>query len=227
MSKLQVLVTVILSSAITACSSSTSVETSSSTGDSGGIRGSGKPQSETRKLESYHQIQVDLPVNLNVAVGSEGDAQIETDDNLLPHITTTVSDGKLRIASDTNIQNMHNLKIDLKTSKLDELSVNGAGKVSMDGFSGGNLKLSSDGAATIIASGSVDKLDATLNGAGTISAANLAAKQGSVSITGAGNADVNASESLDAAITGAGIIKYKGDPKLNQRVTGVGTITKM
>lgn len=227
MSKPQVLVTIILSSAITACSSTSSVETSSSIGDSTGINGSGKLQSETRKLENYHQIEVGLPANLNVTIGSDGDAQVETDDNLLPHITTTVSNGKLNIASDTNIQNVHNLKIELKTSKLDELSVKGAAKVSLEGFSGGNLKLSSNGAATINASGKLDKLDANLKGAGTINAANLAVKEGTVSITGAGNAELNASESLDAAITGAGVIKYKGDPKLKQRVTGVGTITKI
>jgi hypothetical protein len=223
MSKPQVLVTIVFAGALTACSAN--IESSDSSGT--GLTGSGKMQTEARKLETYHAIQLDLPADLSVTVGTEGDAQIETDDNILPHITTKVSDGKLRIASDTSLNNMHNLKIGLKTSKLDELAVNGAGKVSLDGMSGGKLKISSNGASTITASGKLDLLDAELNGAGSISAANLSAKDAKVNMNGAGTAEVNASDNLDASITGAGNIKYKGDPKLNQRITGIGNIQKM
>jgi hypothetical protein len=221
-SLLLIAASIFFASSISACSSNIEKSASSET-----VTGTGKSKSETRKVGAFHAIDIDLPATLIVKVGSDGDMTVETDETVLPHITTKVEDGKLRITSDTNIQSMHELKISVNTSKLDDLKVDGAGKISLDGFSGGKLNVESDGASTITANGKLDKFDASLNGAGDVHAGGLEAKKAKVSITGAGNAEVNASEQLDASITGAGNIKYKGDPKIHQQINGVGNISKL
>lgn len=215
----------IVLSATLSTSCSAKVENSVSIGS--GLSGSGNSKTELRKLEPYHAVELDLPAELGIKVGSDKEASITTDDNLLSHITSKVTDGKLRITSDTNINDMHNLKIVLQTSKLDSIKINGAGKVSVGGLSGGNLNVSCDGAADLNASGKLDEFDASLNGAGSVNAPDLQAKKVKVSVNGAGSAVVNASDELNASITGAGSVKYKGDPKVQQQITGVGTVEKM
>ena len=45
-----------------------------------------------------------------------------------------------------------------------------------------------------------------------------------VTIYGSGEAQVNATETLDASIAGAGSITYLGDPEVSRRITGSGEI---
>ena len=74
--------------------------------------------------------------------------------------------------------------------------------------------------------GRVDNLSISIKGAGAISAGELKAKRAKVTVQGAGQVTVNASEELDGEVSGAGMIWYIGSPKLNSKVNGVGMITR-
>jgi hypothetical protein len=73
-------------------------------------------------------------------------------------------------------------------------------------------------------SGKTDFLDASITGAGDISALDLEAKKVSLKITGSGDCEVNASEALNVKITGSGDVKYKGSPQVSQKITGSGKV---
>jgi len=47
-----------------------------------------------------------------------------------------------------------------------------------------------------------------------------------VTVQGAGQATVNASDELDGEVSGVGLIWYVGSPKLNSTVDGLGMIKK-
>ena len=66
----------------------------------------------------------------------------------------------------------------------------------------------------------------SIKGAGAISAGGLKAKRGKVTVEGAGQVTVHASDELDAEVSGAGMIWYIGSPKLKSNVNGVGMITR-
>ena len=66
-----------------------------------------------------------------------------------------------------------------------------------------------------------------MSGAGNVSAGDLKAKDVDVTMSGAGNANVYASNKLDATISGAGSVTYAGDPPtVNKNVSGIGSIAK-
>ena len=182
-----------------------------------------------------------------VDVGSNGDLSIEADDNLLSHISTTVKNGTLVISNDQPFSNLQHLHIKAKTAKLDAVSVDGAATTTINNAAGskfeltangastttinkancGTVSLSGNGASKVIANGKAEKLTATLNGAGDLKSAELSTKSSNISITGAGSAEVNASNDLDVTITGAGNVKYKGNPKLSKHVLGAGSVEKI
>ncbi|MDZ7775234.1 MAG: DUF2807 domain-containing protein [Bacteroidales bacterium] len=67
------------------------------------------------------------------------------------------------------------------------------------------------------------------DGSGTTSldALELITNTASISISGAGDARIHATEELSAKVSGAGSIRYTGNPtKINKSISGAGSINK-
>src|SRR6266568_1526911 len=76
----------------------------------------------------------------------------------------------------------------------------------------------------VLASSS-QRIGAKLSGASDLKARALQARVVQISITGAGSAVVNATDTLRVAITGAGDVTYFGNPKtVEKHITGAGSI---
>lgn len=190
-----------------------------------GLKGSGKMAKESRSPGSFHAIEIEIPAELSVTAGSPPTLSIETDDNLLPHVLTQVKDGVLKISSDGNL-NMNKMAIDAKTQSIDRLTVNGATKTHLIGLNGNAFALTANGASEITATGKVSQLTATLSGAGRLHAFELPVSQAKVTIDGAGNAQVNAFDTLDVTVNGAGTVQYQGNPRVTQAIHGVGRVSQ-
>jgi hypothetical protein len=80
------------------------------------------------------------------------------------------------------------------------------------------------GAGNVEVSGSADRHDVRISGAGSVHAAHLATKKTTVVISGSGSLTANVAEDLDARISGAGSVIYEGTPRVSQRVTGAGKV---
>src|SRR5689334_22907266 len=61
------------------------------------VKGSGKKASETRKVAAFRAIDFTGSGRVDYKIGSPQSVRVETDDNLLPNVETTVKNGKLRI----------------------------------------------------------------------------------------------------------------------------------
>jgi hypothetical protein len=76
--------------------------------------------------------------------------------------------------------------------------------------------------------GNTGELSVALEGSSEIRARDLHAGQVQVSISGAGSAEVYASETLAAEISGVGDIRYGGQPaKVVRTITGWGTVAPL
>jgi spore coat protein U-like protein len=81
------------------------------------------------------------------------------------------------------------------------------------------------GAGSLSATGRVDKLDARIDGAGSVELDKLAAVDAEVSVNGAGSLSVCASGNLNATVNGVGSITYSCNPqKTVTSLHGVGSI---
>jgi hypothetical protein len=74
--------------------------------------------------------------------------------------------------------------------------------------------------------GVVNELMATMSGASKLDAESLQVKIAELSISGAGKAEVSASDVLKVAISGAGKVTYSGNPSIEKHISGAGTIRK-
>ena len=111
----------------------------------------------------------------------------------------------------------------IKTDQLD-IDLSGAGLVAIDDLDASTLNVHISGAGDVNVVGRVVSQVVMLSGLGRYQAFNLESQEASVTISGAGGAEVWVTESLDVSISGAGDVKYYGSPSVNPNISGVGRI---
>jgi hypothetical protein len=210
------------------------------------LRGSGTILSEDRAVSDFQAIDFSGTGKLTIVQGEREALTIEADDNLLPYITSKVSNGTLKIEVKEGAwrpiphptQPVH---YTVYVNKLARLEMAGAGEVYMAALHADDLELSSSGVDTI----SINDLTATdlavqMSGAGSVKlagrvttqnvqigglgnydAADLESQDAHVTLSGAGSATVWAQTELDADLSGAGIVSYYGEPHVSSSATGL------
>jgi hypothetical protein len=189
-----------------------------------GIRGNGDITTENRTIADFSTIEVSGAFKINWSPGSPALA-LTADHNLLGEITTEVKDGKLRIRTRERIRPTRAIRVVLSSQTLTGSRLRGAVDLKASKIMAPNFFLEADGASDVILEGTVENLNARLRGAGDLLADSLQAKVVEVSIMGAADAKVTATESLSASIKGAGDIRYGGNPQsVKKSVAGAGSV---
>lgn len=95
----------------------------------------------------------------------------------------------------------------------------------MNGIEAPGLTMTLPGSGAIYASGTVTRLDVTLDGSGLAQLTNLVARDVHAVVTGSGLIRVTATASLNAAVPGSGATFYGGSPpQVTSSVTGSGVV---
>lgn len=200
---------------------------------------------EKRDISGFTKIVVSGAGHLFVKQGDKESLMIETDNTLLPEVKSEVKDKVLYLGTkDTasklkyainyhltvkNVEDIHTeggVEISNKGSIVaNELNISteGAAKVNLK-LNTQKLKIKLEGSGDIVLSGTATDQFLKIEGAGKIQGKKLATKSTYVQISGAGMAEVNASETLDVKIEGLGTVKYLGQPKITQEILGAGEI---
>jgi hypothetical protein len=191
-----------------------------------GVPGSGTARTETRELPAFEEIEFRGLGTLEIEVGPQTPLEITADDNLLPLLITEVQGKRLIIRPKENIQPKVSPVFRVATPDLNKAACGGAGRVRVKNIKGESFDIVQSGAGAVELQGEVTRLTAVVSGVGAVTADKLAAKQASITISGAGSAVVNASDSLQAVISGAGSVEYLGDPQISKNISGVGSLSK-
>ena len=192
------------------------------------LRGNGNEAVDTRELDSFHAVDLGGAFELVVHV-APGDAQrveVRGDENIVPKITTKVSDGELAIGLDHwMVRPDLPMKIEIWVPSLTAIDASGAADIEVEGLHGERFELDVSGASDTTLAGDIASLEVDSSGASKLDARSLHAKTVEIELSGAGEAQIWASESLDAEISGAGKIRYWGEPVLvSKDVSGAGSI---
>ena len=193
-----------------------------------GVRGSGVAKTETREVDAFTRVEGAGSADIAIETGARQSVVVETDDNILPLIDTTVKGDKLVITSHGTYSTRLGVKITIVVPVLDEARISGSGNITASGVSGKGFAAHISGSGNIRVSGSTDSLTASIAGSGSIDASKLPAGAADVQVTGSGNIKVVATQSLHAEITGSGDVRYGGNPaRIQKRVTGSGNVRTM
>lgn len=189
------------------------------------IEGSGTAREENRTVPPFTALAVGGVFDVHLTVGPPQRVTLRGDDNILPHIRTTVSDGKLTVASDRSLCLRTDLRLDIRVPLLTGFESNGTVSLQIDGIQGERFDLSLGGSGEAVLAGRCERFDALLAGTAGLRAGDLEARRVSVRIAGAADAEVFAAERLDASISGMGTVTYAGRPReVNRAITGLGDV---
>ncbi|MGI8431327.1 MAG: head GIN domain-containing protein [Chthoniobacterales bacterium] len=188
------------------------------------LRGNGNVTTQTRPVTDFSKLDAGGYYEVEWHPGAPS-LSIKTDENLLEHITTKVVGDRLKIEMEEPVAPTDGIKVVVTSPSLGTAELSGAVEFTAASLSGEKFVLQTSGATKVTLSGQVNRLLADLTGASKLEAGELRANDVELSVTGAGKANVTASNSLRAAITGAGKVLYGGQPKtVEKRVTGAGKI---
>jgi hypothetical protein len=189
------------------------------------IRGNGKVTTEQRPVTDFTRVEAGGFYELEWRQGPPS-FSLTTDENLLSHIRTKMEGDRLKIdMEDGPMAPTDGIKVVISSSSLVGAELSGAVEFNATQLNTPKFVLETSGAAKITLAGKVNRLLASLTGASKLEAEGLPAEDVELSVTGAGKADVVASNSLRAAITGAGKVTYGGHPKtVEKKITGAGKI---
>lgn len=190
------------------------------------IQGSGVEKTEERALPAFSKL--DISGHFRVEITSQRSQRFELrgDDNIVPHITTSVVDRHLKVGADEGICPKTDLVLRIDVETLESLRANGAQEITVTAVKSPEFHLSVSGVEGATLSGETGLFEAELAGAGSLDAKALQAETVDVAISGSGEADVYASKKLSAKIMGMGEIRYYGDPAdVDKQILGLGSVT--
>ena len=170
-----------------------------------GQEGNGNVVSQKRTVEGFDGITLGGAGNVNVHTGENFKVIVRTDCNLQDRVVTAVNGNTLRIDQIPGNFNASELTINVYMPELKNISLSGAGII------------------TIIA-GSTSEMNFSLSGVGNINAQDFQVENITISLSGVGNARIWATNTLDGTLSGVGNIFYKGSPAININRTGIGNI---
>ncbi len=190
-----------------------------------GVSGNGHITTETRQIGNFTKLEADGAFTINWTSGPPK-LTITTDSNLLEYIRTDFSGDKLHIEWIKPLKGTRGIKVDVASGVLSGAQLNGAVRLVASNLSGPEFYLEANGASRVALNGNVNAMSGEMNGASRLDADSLTTRAIELSISGAGRADVNASEVLKVSISGAGKVTYTGDPKVSQEISGAGSVKK-
>lgn len=208
------------------------------------IIGSGNKITQERNVSGFSSVSFSGAGNLNIIQDATTRLKLTGDDNILDNVETYVQDGVLYIKPKQCVSGGIDAYANMDTIRA--ISLNGSGNI-IGGtrIISDDLTLALSGSGKILAGLQAKKLTVTVSGSGEstligtvddfiyessgsnkLSAYKLSAKRGKITISGSGNAETTAEETLDATISGSGTVYYKGNATVSQTVSGSGKIVK-
>jgi hypothetical protein len=192
------------------------------------VNGSGQTKTESRQVNGFTKIDLTGVGEVTITQGPTESLTIEADDNVLPVLTSDVSDSTLKLGTKrrTTVRTRSPIRYRVTVKDLTGISMSGSGSVIAKGLQLPALRVDMSGSGTITLSGSADKQDIEMSGSGRYEAAELSSQEVTVEISGSGEVAVAASRVLKVDISGSGTVTYSGDPSVEQDVSGSGKLIK-
>ena len=207
-----------------------------------------------RHLSDFNAVNVAGPFDVDIIQGATESVKVEAPSDVMDRILTEVNGGVLKIYNKHGNWNWgdfwgHHKKIlvHVTIKDINSINISGSGDVSFrEGITANSLKLhisgsgdmtgklsaktlesSITGSGDMKLSGNAESSTVSVVGSGDFTARNLLTVSSAVRVSGSGDAEINASDKVDAAVNGSGDVRYTGAAKnINSRKSGSGDITR-
>jgi hypothetical protein len=191
--------------------------------------GAGSSTTQTRQVGAFDRLSVSGDIDVEMGSGESRDVMVTAGENVIDHVVTEASGGVLRLAiRDRGIvigpDPYKNVSVTVPAAVLRDIRVEGSSDLRLGRIDSDRLAIEVSGSGGIEASGRVGDLVATIDGSGDARLYDLEARTATVTVHGAGDAELNVRDRLDVTVEGAGDVRYRGRPSVRQTVEGAGDI---
>jgi putative autotransporter adhesin-like protein len=190
------------------------------------VAGSGTRQTQKRDVASFNSISTEGAFDIEVVCQKPLGLEIEGDSNILPLITTEVSNNVLHVKSVRGYSVHDPVTLKISVPSLEGVSASGAGTIVVSGVKSEKFEIHASGAPTIRVSGDSKVIDIDTSGAAKIDTHKLGAAQAVVESKGVSSVEVFAADQLDVTVSGPSHVIYEGDPVVKKTVHGPGSVEK-
>ncbi|MCL1862276.1 MAG: DUF2807 domain-containing protein [Defluviitaleaceae bacterium] len=189
------------------------------------VRGRGNMESHTIAATGFTGIDVGGGYELVFRQSDSFSVTMYIQSNLFEFVETEVREGVLYISTTRNFNTAtrNTPRLYVNAPDLDKLTVRGA--VNADIILDSDLlSIDISGAANIELVGSAETLNISSAGAANVEAFGFTATHATISITGAGNVDIYATDTLNVSVAGVGSVRYDGGAEVTRSIAGMGTV---
>lgn len=197
------------------------------------VYGNEKVVTKERDAGNFTGVKVSSNIDVYLKQGNNEALSVEADENLHEYILTEVRDGILHVYTEVNIRDAERKRVYVTMKEINSVKTTSAGdvvgespvktdKLELSASSAGNIKLeiyakeieaNLSSAGDMSLTGEADILNAHLSSAGDLNAYDLKVREADISVSSAGDADINVAEKITARASSAGDINYIGNPK--------------
>ena len=204
---------------------------------------------ETRQVSDFERVEISGGGILEIIQDGTESLIIETDDNIMPYVTSEVSTGLLRVGMEFGVRTFlpSKMHVSLHVKDLSAINTSGSWNVTSSSFQGDALSIAISGTGDVVideltvntldtsisGTGSIDLTGEAktetinISGSGKIETGDFRAQDVTVSISGTGNGTVWATKTLTVEVSGSGTVNYYGSPQVSFNQSGSGEVNHL
>lgn len=211
------------------------------------IRGNGIGATQGRSVSGFDKVMSSGNFEVHITKGNGFELVLNAEENILPYIETSLSGNTLLIDIPGlhNVKNRLPMKVFITVPTLTGVKQSGSGNITTDYFTTDKMELFISGSGSISTAVDANIVDAfisgsgwlkiagdanqsnlSISGSGNIDSYNLMVNDCDANISGSGNMQVNAIQSIYAKISGSGSIYYSGNPDIETNISGSGKVIR-
>ena len=213
------------------------------------VRGSGTVVSETRAVKGIDRVDLASLGKLMIVQDEEEGLVVSAEENILPHLLTTVRGSTLEIRTEENVnvlptrdvtytlkvKNISSLSIsssgsitaDVLDSQKLELNISSSGDIRIGNLTASDLRVRINSSGNILLKGQVVSQDVRISSRGNYQAADLQSQSAYVTISSSGNARIWVTDDLGAQLSSSGNVDYYGNPKVASKTNSSGKVNPL
>ncbi len=183
------------------------------------IGGNGVLKTETIQIDQFNHVTLEGTGTAHISKSNSPFLEVTANENILSLLKISVEEGNLKIRTEEDAQSSVLLRIG--SPDLQGITLVGNSTIEVPDITGESFSISITDHGTAEVSGKINKLAVEIKGNGSVRATNLVARHAEIEITGKGDIQVHATDSLLVNCSGRGNVRYTGQPVLTDNCKGV------
>ena len=180
------------------------------------IVGSGDIITETREVSDFSKVEVEDAFDVRIMQGDEFLVEVRADDNLIDKISTTVTNGNLKVEYNGNV-NIRNAttEVFIEMPTVERIELQDAVDAKVLNFTDlVELKVVAKDASDLSLSGDADVLNLEVSDASDVNAFSFIANTCNVEVTDASDLEIFCNTLLEGSVKDASTVRYRGYPDI-------------